>query len=142
MQPIHTTYIKDTSDKTGKTYRELEALWAELTRDVENDRMMNPNEYSHLRKLDGTMAEEVKRRFEKTLFNPEPEPESELPQPELQQEDEELATDIENNLEMTESDEIQPVEGESLEEGSPAETPEEVSQTEEQILDDVFAEEI
>lgn len=144
MQTIHTTFIKETADKTGKTYRELEALWTELTRDVDNDRMMNPSQYSHLRKLDGTLAEEVKRRFEKTLFNPEPEGEEPTEQPELQAEEGEFASEIEDNLENpteTKLPEEETPGNQEQTETEPTETNEE-NQSNEEILDDLFAEEV
>lgn len=70
MQVIHTSYIKRLADKTGKTYRDLESLWKKFEREVENDRMFNPNKFSHMRTIDGTMAQEIARRFEQFLADP------------------------------------------------------------------------
>ena len=146
MQIIHTSYIKNMSDKTGKTYRELESLWDKYEREVENDRMMDPNKFSHLRKMQGTLAEEVKRRFESELLNPEL-PEEEIA---LEEETEELANEFEENLEepqLSEEGELEETEevteetlteeGEEESEPEPeevteeAEVEEEIEQTEE-----------
>jgi len=70
MQAIHTSYIKRLSDQTGKTYRDLESLWKKFEREVENDRMFDPNKFSHMRSTNGSIAQEVARRFEEFLVNP------------------------------------------------------------------------
>ena len=70
MQVVHTSYIKKLADQTGKTYRELETLWKKFEREVENERMFNPNKFSHLKSKDGSIAQEVARRFEEFLVNP------------------------------------------------------------------------
>jgi hypothetical protein len=102
MQIIHTSYIKNIADKTGKTYRELESLWDSFEREVEFDRMQSPYKYTNLKRVDGTLAEEVKRRFEAKLLNPESEVTEDM---ELEQDNEEFQEDIEENL-VSDTEEI------------------------------------
>lgn len=99
MQVIHTSYIKRMSDQTGKTYRDLEALWKKFEREVENARMFDPNKFSHMRSTDGTIAQEIARRFEEFLVNPlgvEAEDQNEEVDA---AKDELVADDIENEME-------------------------------------------
>jgi len=70
MQVIHTSYIKRMADQTGKTYRDLESIWKKFEREVQNERMFNPNKFSHMRSTDGTIAQEIAKRFEDFLVNP------------------------------------------------------------------------
>jgi len=70
----HSHYIKSMADKSGKTYRELESLWKKSQRDFEFDQMMNPNKYQSLKKMDGSTAEEIGRRFEKMVAGNEEQP--------------------------------------------------------------------
>lgn len=71
MQVIHTSYIKRLADKTGKTYRDLESLWKKFEREVEHERMYDPNKFSHLKSKDGSIAQEIAKRFEDHLTFPE-----------------------------------------------------------------------
>lgn len=70
----HSHYIKTMADNSGKTYRELETLWKKSMREFEFDQMMNPNKYQSLKKLDGSIAEEIGRRFEKLVSGNEEQP--------------------------------------------------------------------
>lgn len=63
----HSHYIKSMADKSGKTYRELDTLWKKAQREFEFDQMMNPSKYQSLKKVDGSVAEEIGRRFEKLV---------------------------------------------------------------------------
>ena len=65
---IHSHLIRDMHEDTGKTMRELEWEWKKAERQVEFDRMNDPDKYSHLRKTDGTLAQEVARKFKDNVL--------------------------------------------------------------------------
>ena len=65
---IHSHLIRDMHEDTGKTMRELEWEWKKAERQVELDRMNDPDKYSHLRKTDGTLAQEVARKFKDNVL--------------------------------------------------------------------------
>lgn len=71
METIHTHYIKKLSDDTGRTYRELESLWSKFKNEVENDRLYDPNKYSHLNKSNGGIAQEIDKKLREYIQNPE-----------------------------------------------------------------------
>jgi NAD-dependent SIR2 family protein deacetylase len=100
MQIIHTTYIKNWADKTGKSYRELETLWKTFEREVEHERMFNPNKFSHLSAKHGTLSQEIGKRFENYLENPTGTIADQLEETEIQQEENQLVDEIEENLEL------------------------------------------
>ena len=60
---IHSHFIRDMKQETGKSMRELEWEWKKAERQVDIDRMTDPDKYTHLKKTDGTLAQEVARRF-------------------------------------------------------------------------------
>lgn len=99
MQVVHTSYIKRLADKTGKTYRELETLWKKMEREVENERMFDPNKFSHLRSRDGSIAQEIARRFEKQVIDPMDAKSEEAEENLAAEENEEFAQDIEAGME-------------------------------------------
>jgi hypothetical protein len=68
---IYTKYIRDLGEKTKIPLRTVEAEWKIAQKQLDFDTMMEPNKYTHLRKLDGTFAEEVARRVEKSIMQPE-----------------------------------------------------------------------
>lgn len=68
---IYSKFIKDLGDKTGIPLRTIEAEWKVAERQLNFDVMMEPNKYSHLKRMNGTMAEEIARRVEKTIINPQ-----------------------------------------------------------------------
>lgn len=69
--PRHTSYIRDMSDKTGRSYRELEAEWLKAEREFEFSRMRDPLKYANLRNTNGTVAQEISRIFEDNVMRPE-----------------------------------------------------------------------
>jgi hypothetical protein len=71
METIHTHYIKKLSDDTGRTYRELESLWSKFKNEIENDRLYDPNKYSHLSKSNGGIAQEIDKKLRAYIENPE-----------------------------------------------------------------------
>lgn len=99
MQVVHTSYIKRLADKTGKTYRELETLWKKMEREVDNERMFDPNKFSHLRSRDGSIAQEIARRFEKQVIDPMDAQSDKIEDAVAAEENEEFAQDIENSME-------------------------------------------
>lgn len=68
---VHSKFIKDLSDKSGISMRQLEAEWKIAERQLDFDILMEPNKWSRLKTLDGTKAEEIARRVEKNVSQPE-----------------------------------------------------------------------
>jgi hypothetical protein len=68
---IYSKFIKDLGDKTGIPLRTISAEWKVAERQLNFDRMMEPQKYERLKKGDGSFFEEVGRRIEKTLITPE-----------------------------------------------------------------------
>jgi hypothetical protein len=99
MISSHTSYIKEMADKTGKTYRELQALWTKIEQEVEYDRMFDPNKYSHLSSLNGTISQEVQRRFEEKTINPEQVDAKETEDIQTEVEEDIIANEIEDEIE-------------------------------------------
>lgn len=98
MQVLHTTYIKKKSNETGKTYRELETLWKKFEREVENDRMMNPSKFSQFSSKNGSLSQEISRRFEEYLVNPIGTQVDEIEDNVIEGEEELLSNEIETEL--------------------------------------------
>lgn len=69
--PRHTEYIRTMSDRTGRSYRELEAEWKKAEREFDFERMRDPLKYANMRRTNGSMAQEISRRFEENVVNPE-----------------------------------------------------------------------
>lgn len=112
MQVVHTSYIKRLADKTGKTYRELETLWKKMEREVDNERMFDPNKFSHLRSRDGSIAQEIARRFEEQVINPIGAKSEEVQENVVAEENEKFAQDIETSMEQDLDAEANEVESE------------------------------
>lgn len=68
---IHSKYITDLGDKTEIPLRTIEAEWKVAERQLNDDVMMEPSVYTHLKKKNGSFYEEVARRVEKALLKPE-----------------------------------------------------------------------
>lgn len=68
--PRHTEYIRRMSEQTGRSYRDLEAEWKKATREFDFERMRDPLKYANLKKMDGTVAQEISRRFEEVVLRP------------------------------------------------------------------------
>lgn len=68
---MHSKFVKDLSDKTQISIRQLEAEWKIAQKQVSFDILMEPAKYSHLKVLDGTLAEEIARRVEANVTNPQ-----------------------------------------------------------------------
>jgi len=62
---LHSSYIKRWADQSGKTYRELEALWKRTFDEVNYDEMFEPSKYERI--AGGDISQEVQRKFEETL---------------------------------------------------------------------------
>lgn len=102
METIHTHYIKKLADETGRTYRELETLWAKFKNEVENDRLYDPNKYSHITKQNGSISQEIDKKLRAYIENPEG-VESEEIDAELNAVDAtDLADEIESEMELDE----------------------------------------
>jgi hypothetical protein len=82
-----TKYFKDWADSTGKTLRELKAIWEKTLKEVQFDEMYNPSKYTHLRSSDRGLSLEVANRMDALLAAPAEEPEME---PEVPVETEQL----------------------------------------------------
>ncbi len=67
---IYSKYIRDLGEKTKIPLRTVEAEWKIAEKKLNYDTMLSPNKYSHLKKMDGTYAEEIARRVEKSLLQP------------------------------------------------------------------------
>lgn len=96
--PRHTEYIRNMSQKTGRTYRELESEWKKSERQFDFDRMRDPLKYQNLKRTDGTVAQEISRRFEKMVVMPEQTAEEQIEETETEMVEDGLALDIEENL--------------------------------------------
>ena len=96
--PRHTEYIRVMSDRTGRSYRELEAEWKKATREFEFERMRDPLKYINLKRTDGTVAQEISRRFEETVIMPEQTEVDEAEELENNATEEDMADNIEENI--------------------------------------------
>lgn len=98
--PRHSQYIRNMSEKTGRTYRELEAEWKKAERQFDFDRMRDPLKYQNLKRNNGTVAQEISRRFEEMVIMPtQPEEvEEQIDNIEADMVEDEFATDIEENF--------------------------------------------
>lgn len=68
---MHSKFVKDLSDKTQISIRQIEAEWKIAQKQLNFDILMEPEKYSRLKVLDGTMAEEIGRRVEANVANPQ-----------------------------------------------------------------------
>jgi len=98
--PRHTHYIRSVSERTGRSYRELEAEWKKAERQFDFDRMRDPLKYANLKRTDGTVAQEISRRFEESVVMPEQEAEEQIEDIETDIAQDDMAEDMEENLEI------------------------------------------
>ena len=89
---IHSHFIRDMKQETGKSMRELEWEWKKAERQVDIDRMTDPDKYTHLKKTDGTLAQEVARRFKDNVTGGETEEK-------VDEETDQLSTEMANGIE-------------------------------------------
>lgn len=68
---IYSKFIRDLGDKTGIPLRTIEAEWKIMERKLNFDILTDPPKYSRLKKMDGTIAEEIARRVEESLLTKE-----------------------------------------------------------------------
>lgn len=57
--------------KTGRSIRELEAEWDRAEREINQDRLFDPDKYQNLNVKDGTLAQVIGAQFEKNVIEPE-----------------------------------------------------------------------
>jgi len=98
--PRHTEYIRKTADVTGRSYRELEAEWKKAEREFDFDRMSNPVKYGNLKRTDGSVAQEISRRFEEQVLNPVETAQDELEETSNEIAEDEFGDSIENEFDM------------------------------------------
>jgi hypothetical protein len=105
---IHTQYIKNIADQTGKSYRELESMWRIAQNTYDKMQMMEPAKYRNLKEKNAE-SQEIKNIFEKTILKLNVKPtddvvqEEELQQEEISpdvvsDEEQDFSNDIENQL--------------------------------------------
>ena len=92
---LNSHYIKKWADETGKTYRELQALWKRTMGEVEYDRMLDPAKYANLK---GDLSQEVQRRFEADLTGTQSTPEDQFVNAETEPIADEFGAETEENL--------------------------------------------
>lgn len=131
--PRHTSYIRNMADRTGKTYRELEAEWKKAEREFEFDRMKDPLKYQNLKKTNGSVAQEISRRFEENVIIPETTEEAETEEVLTDMEEDIFGDEIEENLEDTEDD----IESFIEDDFNADEKTEEQDESEDEILNEV-----
>ena len=102
--PRHTAYIRNMADRTGKTYRELEAEWKKAEREFEFERMKDPLKYQNLKRTNGSVAQEISRRFEENVIVPEVAEEQAVDEILTDTEEDIFGQEIEDNLEEDEAD--------------------------------------
>ena len=94
---IHTSYIKNLSNETGKSYRELETYWKIAENIFKKLQMLDPNKYQNL-KEGNAESQEIKNIFEKSILRLPDIREEKQPSEVTTEEENEFEEKIENNL--------------------------------------------